>query len=277
MKVAMTSDLHFDINGIDMPEMEEKQVQYLLENKIDLYLIAGDLFNDFEKSLKHVERMQNALGQACQVRFIAGNHDMLKNVSYEELESDLSPLYLHNKSEVFNNQLVVVGNNGWYDYSFAQDETLNASDYAQFKRAYWVDAKIQQPMDDLERTEIAQQQIKQMLTSNQGKLPILMMSHFVPQIEYTQYAFRREDRHHLLSKFQAMLGSQKTGETISTVQNIDILFGHIHQKYEPRMIEGNRYFCRPVGYGTKRHHEWTLGKGDFYSEWVASLAIEKYE
>lgn len=81
-RIAMTSDNHFDVNRIDSQEMLKQQAEYLVTQQIDYYLIAGDLFNDFQKSMKYVHDLQTELEDATKVLFIAGNHDMLAGVSF---------------------------------------------------------------------------------------------------------------------------------------------------------------------------------------------------
>ncbi|WP_333604285.1 metallophosphoesterase, partial [Lactobacillus acetotolerans] len=85
VKVAMISDLHFDINHVDIDWTIEQQSQWLMQNQIGVYLIAGDLFNHFNRSLAFAEKLQKRT-PATAVRFIAGNHDMVNDVSYDDLQ-----------------------------------------------------------------------------------------------------------------------------------------------------------------------------------------------
>ena len=57
VKVAMVSDLHFDINKVDPEQALVDQSQWLKTNQIGVYLIAGDLFNHFDRSLSFAERL----------------------------------------------------------------------------------------------------------------------------------------------------------------------------------------------------------------------------
>ena len=112
MKVAFSSDNHFDLNKLDVQRMMHIQALYLLNHAVDIYVIAGDLFNDFNQSLKFARDMQEALGDKMLIRFIAGNHDMGYGVTYEELESDIDPLYFHNKFIDLTPEVRLIGNNG---------------------------------------------------------------------------------------------------------------------------------------------------------------------
>ena len=62
MKVAMSSDNHFDVDRIDYHDVIEEQAEVLLKNDVEVYLIAGDLFNDFEKSQQYLDDLQRILG-----------------------------------------------------------------------------------------------------------------------------------------------------------------------------------------------------------------------
>ena len=94
------------------------------------------MFNDFLKTKSYLEELNDLI--AGQVFFIAGNHDMLKNVTFSQLESPLSPCYLHNQAYDFpNSAWRLIANNGWYDYSFSPQ--LDVEEVARWKKAYWVD------------------------------------------------------------------------------------------------------------------------------------------
>ena len=92
VKIAVTSDNHFDINKQDYQEILAQQSQYI---NPDYYLITGDLFNDFKKTMAYVSDLQQNVG-ATKVLFIAGNHDMGRGTSFEALESPVNEHCLHN-------------------------------------------------------------------------------------------------------------------------------------------------------------------------------------
>ena len=69
----------------------------------------------------------------------------------------------------------IIGNNGWYDYSFSMYES-NVKEVAKWKRAYWVDRPIMQPMNDPERMAIVLHQVEEALkqapTINKNRLSL---------------------------------------------------------------------------------------------------------
>lgn len=138
IKVAISVDNHFDVNHVDGFEMLKYQADYLVENGYQIYVNAGDTYNDFTKTLAYYRALQQEVGQQVMVRFLAGNHDMVKGATYDEIQSDVDPLYLHEKVlPIPSTNAVIIGNNGWYDYSLGQlGKTKTDAAYAQWKRAF---------------------------------------------------------------------------------------------------------------------------------------------
>ncbi|GAW99863.1 metallophosphoesterase [Secundilactobacillus mixtipabuli] len=268
VKVAMISDLHFDINHVDIDRTIEQQSQWLTQNQIGVYLIAGDLFNHFNCSLAFVEKLQKRT-PATAVRFIAGNHDMVNDISYDDLQKSLSETYLHRKKfDIPNTDWQIIGNNGWYDYSFSAVLHRPDEDFLHWKRAYWIDGAINQPMSDPDRMTQELQVIEAQL--QQAKLNhkrVLFMTHFVPRIEYLRIT--SDDR--FWNMANAMLGSTRMGDLLKRYQVERVLFGHMHIHPVPRHLDGTTYYNQAVGYGTTRRHEWITN--DFQSEWLNRVRV----
>lgn len=267
-KIAMTSDNHFDVNQLDANELLTQQAAYLLAQHYTDYLIAGDLFNDFTASVAYVEALARCLAPQCRVFFIAGNHDMVRGADFATLQSEVNAHYVHQKMIDFpGTNYVLIGNNGWYDYQFAQVPDKTAADFAQWKRAYWIDGAIEQPLSDRQRMDLVLSDTAAKLAQAAAQhKQVLYMTHFVPQDAYISHVPRQPH----WEMANALMGSPRLGALLSRYHVAYALFGHTHFKYPPRQIAGTTYFCRPVGYGTKRHYEWKFGT-DFISEWQACL------
>ncbi|MDF7627185.1 metallophosphoesterase [Lactobacillaceae bacterium L1_55_11] len=267
MKVAFSSDNHFDINHLDVDEIMPLQARYLVEQGVEAYIITGDAFNDFGKTLKYAHDLQNELGDGVKVRFIAGNHEMGAGVTYDELESDLDPLYFHNKAlDVGDDGVRIIGNNGWYDYSFVGDD-YPESEIIRFKREFWYDRRIEQPMSDPERFARNLRQIRDHLELA-GDRKTVLVNHFVPRLDYIHRMPRGDSRLDILNAF---LGSEKLGETVDQSYTIATVFGHLHLHPAPLKVGNNNYYNVAVGYHTARVNEW--GGNDFMSEWIEHLLI----
>lgn len=268
-KIGMTSDNHFDINQVAVPRVIKQQAAYLRQHHYTDYLIAGDLFNDFTRSVAYVNQLARQLQGQCRVYFIAGNHDMIRGTNFNQLQSSVNAHYVHQKMIAFpGTDYVLIGNNGWYDYQFANLSGKSAADFARWKRAFWVDGAIVQPVSDIERMALVLKTTKMQLqqAANQGK-KVIYMTHFVPQAAYISHAGGRPQWAEMAN---ALMGSPRLGQLLTQYHVQAVLFGHTHLKYPPQQIQGVTYFCAPVGYGTKRHCEWRWGT-NFFNEWQACL------
>lgn len=271
VKVAITSDNHFDVNQLDSGELLKQQAMVLVDRQVDYYLIAGDTFNDFQKTLAYVDALQKELGTTTKVFFLAGNHDMAKGVSYEELETPINEHYLHNRYvDLPGTDWRIIGNNGWYDYTFAEQlfDQRSEADFATWKRAYWYDGVIKQPMSDPEREDIVlKQTATQLLAANTAGKRIFYVTHFVPRPEY----IRITDDNRFRNMANALLGSRRLGDVLSKGGVTYAQFGHLHIKPAPQLLDGVTYFNQSVGYFTHRITEWE--HHDFMDEWINRLRI----
>lgn len=265
-KIIVSSDNHFDVNKQDVSQSLHQQATALHQLQPDYYLIAGDLFNDFEKSLHYVHDLQNALGQKTKVLFIAGNHDMGRNISFNELETALDPLYLHNQYlDIPNSNWRIIGHNGWYDYSFTP--LLDPAAIVRFRSGFYYDRVIDQPMSDIERMALGHTQMHQLLDDalNAHK-QVIFFTHFSPINDELYYP----DPSSRWAMVNGVLGSTKTGLLLAEYPNVQrVFYGHVHITVPPRQKKGLTYYNASVGYN--RHHlqEWTAD--NFYQSWLNKL------
>lgn len=54
-KIAFASDIHFDVNQLDYKKYLQDQIDFLNKQEVDFYFVAGDSFNDFQKSLQYFD------------------------------------------------------------------------------------------------------------------------------------------------------------------------------------------------------------------------------
>ncbi len=271
IKIAASSDNHFDLNKVVTAEIIDQQVQYLVENQISYYLLAGDLFNDFTKSVAYVKRLSQKLSQVSgtQVLFISGNHDMIRNVTFDELEEGDWPGYLNNQYiDIPNSHYRIIGLNGWYDYSFAAQTGKTEEQIHHWKMAYWVDSLIKQPMSDPEREALVIKELKKQLeTAKESGKRVVLMTHFVPSQHFIHYA----GDNRFWNMANAMLGSNQIAELINHYDVSHVIFGHIHNRLAPVRIGNTWYYNGAVGYHNHHHNEWQTDT--FLSEWKRQLKI----
>ncbi|QMU07042.1 metallophosphoesterase [Levilactobacillus suantsaii] len=266
VRVALISDLHFDVNRVDPAQIITQQVAYLKRQRVGLYLIAGDLSNHFDQSVRIAQALQTQLAPA-QVRFIAGNHDMLHDVSAAALETPLTPTYLHNQFlDVAGTNWRIIGNNGWYDYGFA--DNLVGRNFQAWKNAFWVDSSIPQDLSDPQRFERVYGQLTAQLAQAQAaQKQVLVMTHFVPRREYIVYT--QDNR--FWNMANAVMGSPRLGQLFAQYQVPVVVFGHMHRHYWPQHLSNTWYYNQALGYHNHRLNEWE--SGDFMTEWRRRLRI----
>ena len=61
MKIAVSSDLHLDLNHADVAEIITQQAHYLTCQEIDHYFFAGDSFNDFAQTSVYFAELQSPI------------------------------------------------------------------------------------------------------------------------------------------------------------------------------------------------------------------------
>ncbi|PAY33895.1 metallophosphoesterase [Ligilactobacillus salivarius] len=257
-------------------EIVSLQANYLNEQNVEYYLFAGDMFNDFQKTKNYLEKLNTLI--TGKVYFIAGNHDMLKNITFTELENNnISDFYLHNAYiDIPNTDWRIIGNNGWYDYSFSP--TLTEDEIKRWKNTYWIDAGINQPISDNEREQLALQQSKQQFDlAKQAKKKVIFVTHFVPNSKalWSKPATLKSDNEiRIFEMVNALLGSRHLGKLIQDYPEIKYVFyGHVHGWHEPFQIAGTSYLNQAVGVRKKKrkYHEWQ--KDTFMDQWKYRMNI----
>lgn len=264
VRLALSSDNHFDVNRVNVRDVMRAQAAYLAQRGVEWYLIAGDLFNDFQRSEQFVVDLQALLGPQTQVRWIAGNHDMVSGISFDELEKGQFAGYLHNRFvDIPGTDWRIIGNNGWYDYQFATEipNTTPAS-FLQWKRAYWIDRAIQQPLSDPERAELVLTQVRsQLLAAQKAHKRVLLMTHFVPRADYLRWS--TDNR--FWNMANALMGTPRLGRLLEQFDVAHVLFGHLHAQSQVHQFNGTTYYDQAVGYGLKRINEWQAA--NFMDQW----------
>lgn len=276
MKIAVSSDNHLDVNRIDVEKALNFQSDWLLGHDISYYFFDGDLFNDFQQTCNYFFRMRQLLGPRAAAYFIAGNHDMLKNAPHQLVEHCPDPGYLHQHFvDLPGTRWRVIGNNGWYDYSFSS-YTNQPRRVAQWKNAYWLDSAIDQPFDDQQQMANVLQQVKKQLDdARQAGKQVIFLTHFAPRAELLspQPSFVSSPRQqYFYQMFRAMMGSSKLGDLLEQSGIVKLVFyGHLHGQHPVITRHGVSYYNQAVGVRNKRSNEWQAN--NFFDQWRQTLKI----
>lgn len=276
IKLAVSSDNHLDVNRIMSTRALHIQASWLLRHDIDYYLYAGDLYNNFGRTRRYFAALQRLVGERVQIYYVLGNHDMLSHASYQDVEHLADPMYLHNQYvDLPGTDWRLIGNNGWYDYSFS-DYAQQPQQVAQWKKVYWVDAAIKQPMSDPQRMGVVLNQVEQQLTMAQaaGK-KVIFLTHFAPRkaLLSPKPSFVQSQRQ--LKTYQminAMMGSERLGRLLEKAPHVKYVFyGHLHGIHDPLKAAHLVYFNQAVGVKKAKRTEWQYDK--FAEQWEHRLKI----
>ncbi len=246
MKIAILSDIHLDMNTAYVGEnLFDIFVQCLKDKAPDLILIAGDLSDHVSSTLKIIERVEQLLG--IKVLFVPGNHDIWskKNESslynYELFATHASSLI--NRPYLLPNDYVIIGEMGWFDYTFAAPYITVRQ--IQKELQHWGDHKYTNWGCNhiaLNERFLAQAE-KQLLHYPDKK--IIFASHFVPYKEFLIPSNSYMD----WDLYNAFMGSSKLGELLDRHQHIEYLvFGHTHERYGTTSFRKKKVICNPLGY-----------------------------
>lgn len=277
VRIAISSDNHLDVNQVNPAETLKEQSTWLLKQHVDYYFFVGDLFNHFSKTRRYFAYLQNRLAGKVKVYYIAGNHDMLNDAPatlIDKLPDD--PRYIHNRYvDLANTNWRMIGNNGWYDYSFStyvnQPEGVR-----RWKNVYWLDSSIDQPLTDQEQMALVLKQVRiQLRRAQQAHKKVLFLTHFAPRHELlgpkpAVIKTARQERFYQM--INAMMGSDHLGEVLEASPEVyDVFYGHLHGQH-PAVHRGHvTYFHQAVGVKNKRLNEWQAST--FIDQWRQTLRI----
>lgn len=275
MKVAYTSDIHSDItmnNRLLIPHL----VNRIKEIRPDVFVIAGDVSNyldNLDSTLKQFNELE------CLKVMIPGNHDVWIE-SNNSVRKGKDSVYKYRqaipqicKSNGFLypidepyiiNDTAIVGNIGWYDFSFTDSRLAlkySFMDYARgtFDEGEWNDSKyavwLKEPNSSnwKERQKrFRNNEIFEMLF-DELKAVVQQIPESVEKLLIVLHTAPFKDC--ILSKdipcpFDAYEGSGRIGEFISSVSkgsNVSVICGHRHKKLFLE-IENVKLYRSPVGY-----------------------------
>lgn len=270
MNIGILSDLHIDTNnpGCSVP-VEEALCEAALAQKVDLLLIGGDISNNSATTLKTLRYIRERLSIPC--LFVPGNHD-LWNIhdpertawdSYRELQAFEGNLA--NGAYMINEKWAVVGDIGWYDYSFGADSyTKEEFDRMSLGERTWQDSLF--ALWDRPTTEVCDyfvQKLDKQLNALRDK-KVIVMTHVLPH-RYFTVPYAPE----VWGYFNAFLGSEQYGKLIeSYASSVKLaVCGHVH--YRKRQTFGSTlYVCSCLGYT----REWS-NPGDARTEVAKALSV----
>ena len=117
MKTVVLSDIHVDINRSTNAEF----ARYIKEQDARLAIIAGDVSETQQETLDTLNTIEQLSG--ARVLFVPGNHDLWGPPGDPDQIAAIYDRYVQDEHclcgrDVVLGDTVVIGDVGWYDYSF---------------------------------------------------------------------------------------------------------------------------------------------------------------
>lgn len=255
MKVGVISDLHVDTNERPgRPGVIEALAKVAKDKQLDRLLIAGDISSDFQITLQALEQFQAQ--SEIPYLFVPGNHDVW-NVNhpqqnaweiYRALQKD--PNNLCDRPVQLNDEWVVIGDLGWYDFSFGSSE-FDQSDFERmnFEGRTWQDSLYA----DWQQSTLSVHQhfynkIYEQLQQYRDYKRIVL-THVV-----SHAAFTVPLPHPMWRYFNAFLGSEQYGQLL-VEQGVEIaVCGHVHYR-KTRKVSETEWICSCLGYRREWHYD----------------------
>ncbi|EOH72450.1 metallophosphoesterase [Enterococcus malodoratus] len=246
-KLAVITDLHADINHLGEIELT-KLFTLLREHEVTRLHFAGDTANKIDQTLSVNQFFRQ---RGIPTTFNLGNHEMGNVKGEQMIEHYPDSHFLNLRYLPLNQQTVLLGFNGWYDYGFS--ELDDSQQIRSIKNIYWFDRIIERFSDDQTVDREILRQLRIVLDDLARKnYQVILVTHFVPKEEFIVHL---SGKYQIWNKLNAFLGSQELGKLLDQYPNVQqVVFGHTHRRFEDQRIHDTIYSCRPLGY----YYEWGI-------------------
>ncbi|UCD82225.1 MAG: metallophosphoesterase family protein [Desulfobacterales bacterium] len=247
MKIGILSDLHVDLENIDPHQVLNGLVAAIKENSAQMMIVAGDVANDYKITLDFLQELENASGVRC--LFVPGNHDIWNEAHPDKTAWDIYhalekfPGNLAGGPVALTDQWVVIGDLGWYDYSFGSREyTTEEFDRMKIDNRLWQDKiKAIWGKSTLEMHHYFHRKLEKQLEAYKNK-NIVLVTHVLPLLEFTV-----QPPNHMWNYLNAFLGSRQYGELALKYAAAYSICGHVHYRRQIKH-ENTIFICNCLNY-----------------------------
>lgn len=268
MKVGFISDLHIDRNfELSIPEYLKIILRVILERKLNMLVIGGDISNHYSTTIAFVEELEKQA--EIPVYFIPGNHDFWEEKDATKDTKGIYKLYKDHPQSLIetplrlNDEYTLVGHPGWYNhaiYDFDQF-TPEEIEHGKFRWTYWQDKlRLDWEMTDQEVSKqfskIIEKDLEKVTTDN-----IILQTHVVTIPEYTMPM-----PHRVFDFFNAYMATDDLKKVHKEFPITHQFMGHVHFR-ENIIKDQTRFITNSLGY---RREWWSK---DLYQEVNNSLYI----
>lgn len=264
MKTVVLSDIHVDINR-EHPVVQEF-ARYIKEQDARLAIIAGDVSEIQQETLDTLNTIEQLSG--ARVLFVPGNHDLWGPPGDPDQIAAIYDRYVRDEHclcgrDVVLGDTVVIGDVGWYDYSFGSGR-YSFEEFEQMSLAgrTWQDSlRNAWTRDNLGRTQWMLSRLEARLAAYPDK-QLAVVTHMLPVKDFTVPAEMAN-----WSYFNAFLGSRKFGELYRRYPVKAAVCGHVHYRRSFDR-DGIHWMCRCLNY----HSEWRPQDGETLREQIEKAA-----
>ena len=254
MKSAIISDIHVDINK-DYKVVEAIS-EYVHEHEIELLLIAGDITNHVKETIKVIAELERQSG--AKVLYVPGNHDMWDEDKEYNNNDEIYQQFLEDEhclsGRCFEtDQHIIIGDVGWYDYSFGNHEKYTDEDFDKMSigdRTFLDFLYNTWAQKNKEHSDHFVEKLQKLITEHPEK-DIVVMTHVL-----SHEAFLVPESMGDWSYLNAFLGSKKLKDLCLKNKVRYAICGHVHYRKNVDE-EQTTWLCRCLNY----HNEW-LGEKD---------------
>ncbi|MCZ8521999.1 MULTISPECIES: metallophosphoesterase [Paenibacillus] len=253
MKISIISDLHIDTYRQKAPmSVIDALCTVVNERGSELLLIAGDLSSHYRSTLEALEEIERRTGIPCLM--VPGNHDVWNAKEPElgtwEIYRRLLeyPRNLGRAPYQVNREWVVIGDLGWYDFSFG-DRAFTEEAFGRMERdgRVWSDREFapwDRPAPEVHRYFLSK--LEAQLEAHRER-NIVLVTHVVPHRHFTVPLPNETWRY-----FNAFLGSEAYAELIARYSDSIryAVCGHVHYRRRHRYHQ-TELICACFGYGSE--------------------------
>ena len=222
----------------------------LNKNDIDAMIIAGDIANDYELTLQTLSGIETASGVRC--LFVPGNHDIWSENHPAKTAWDIYDALKEFDGNLVNGPVeldhdwVVIGDLGWYDYTFgSQQFTVEEFDRMKLNDRLWQDKnKTVWGTTTLEMHRHFHNKLKKQLDAHKNS-NIILVTHVLPIADFTV-----QPPGSLWRYMNAFLGSKQYGELALDYSVRYSISGHVHYRKQ-KTYENTTFICNCLNYASQ--------------------------
>ncbi len=236
MKIYTLSDIHINETSYAMFIEAFKKLDF----EIELLLIAGDISNDHQLSIKFIKE----LNQIIKTYYVPGNHDFYNSSLigshevFKLFENDENCLL--NKRIKLNEDYDLVGHIGWYDYSYGDSLMYSTKEFdtMTIDNRSWNDINyIDFGVDNQTLSAKFNDQIESLLSMSDRKT--ILITHMLSNPRFKTIV---DPNRGSIGFYNAFLGSNDLYLMTKNYNVSHAICGHVHYRIE--LFEDNiQYVC----------------------------------